>query len=401
MRAQGAGGGAPIDATFITQTPSGTLTNEQALSLLATGLLKSTTVTGVVSIAAQGTDYYAPGGTDVAIADGGTGASTAQAAIDALTAVAAATNEHVLTKDTGTGNAIWKAAAGGSSLPVADTQTIVMGSADNTKLLRFEVDGFTAGATRVMTPPNANATLAGLEVVQNFTANQGFGITPTSQVEIQTSLNSKVALIVRAAAGALVDIIQVYDDAGALGFSFDRFANFSVFNGFRSKAATADTNYVIDTDSSVLPGNVQIQSRSNASIPMAIIPRDTSQTANMAALLIRRRDGTTPAAGYGSHIRFDGRSSTTDDQNMGRLTYEWATATHASRAARGKLTAYDTAEREAIRWEASGTAPMLGFYASAAVAQQTVTGSRGANAALADLLTKLATLGLIVDGTSA
>ena len=52
-------------------------------------------------------------GTDVGIAYGGTGQSTAQLAINALTAVSGATNEHVLTKDTGTGNAIWKAAAGG------------------------------------------------------------------------------------------------------------------------------------------------------------------------------------------------------------------------------------------------------------------------------------------------
>ena len=50
-------------------------------------------------------------GSLLAVADGGTGASTAQAAIDALTAVAAATNEHVLTKDTVTGNAIFKASS--------------------------------------------------------------------------------------------------------------------------------------------------------------------------------------------------------------------------------------------------------------------------------------------------
>lgn len=71
-----AAAGAPLDATYITQTPNGTLTGEQALSGLATGLLKSTTGTGVLSIGVQGTDYYAPGGTDVAVADGGTGAST-------------------------------------------------------------------------------------------------------------------------------------------------------------------------------------------------------------------------------------------------------------------------------------------------------------------------------------
>lgn len=50
-----------LDATFITQTPSALLGNEQALSALATGLLKNTTGTGVLSIAAAGTDYQAAG----------------------------------------------------------------------------------------------------------------------------------------------------------------------------------------------------------------------------------------------------------------------------------------------------------------------------------------------------
>lgn len=51
--------------------------------------------------------------TAVGINKGGSGQTTQQAAIDALTAVAAGTNEYVLTKDTGTGNAIWKVAVGG------------------------------------------------------------------------------------------------------------------------------------------------------------------------------------------------------------------------------------------------------------------------------------------------
>lgn len=69
--------GAPTDATYIVQVPNGSLSNEQALSALATGILKNTTTTGVLSIATEGTDYYAPSGTDVAVADGGTGASSA------------------------------------------------------------------------------------------------------------------------------------------------------------------------------------------------------------------------------------------------------------------------------------------------------------------------------------
>lgn len=47
-----------------------------------TGLLKGTS--GVLSAATAGTDYYNPGGTDVAVADGGTGSSTASAARAAL-----------------------------------------------------------------------------------------------------------------------------------------------------------------------------------------------------------------------------------------------------------------------------------------------------------------------------
>jgi hypothetical protein len=48
------GGGAPTTATYITQTANGSLTNSQALSALATGILKSTTATGVLSIAVAG-----------------------------------------------------------------------------------------------------------------------------------------------------------------------------------------------------------------------------------------------------------------------------------------------------------------------------------------------------------
>ena len=53
------GGGAPTDATYIVQTANATLTNEQILADLATGLLKNTTTTGVLTIAVSNTDYAA------------------------------------------------------------------------------------------------------------------------------------------------------------------------------------------------------------------------------------------------------------------------------------------------------------------------------------------------------
>jgi hypothetical protein len=48
-----------------------------------------------------------------------------------------------------------------------------------------------------------------------------------------------------------------------------------------------------------------------------------------------------------------------------------------------------------------GAANKVGFYGAAAASRPTVTGSRGGNAALASLLSALATLGLITDGTTA
>jgi ligand-binding SRPBCC domain-containing protein len=56
----GGGGGSPDDATYITQTANATLTNEQVMGDLATGIVKNTTTTGVQSIAVPGTDYVAP-----------------------------------------------------------------------------------------------------------------------------------------------------------------------------------------------------------------------------------------------------------------------------------------------------------------------------------------------------
>jgi hypothetical protein len=49
----------------------------------------------------------------------------------------------------------------------------------------------------------------------------------------------------------------------------------------------------------------------------------------------------------------------------------------------------------------SGATPQIGFFGTTPAGQQTVTGSRGGNAALASLLTALATLGLIIDSSTA
>jgi len=64
-------------AKYVTVQAESSLSAEVSLGALTTGLLKHT-VSGAVSTpatAVAGTDYYNPGGTDVALIDGGTGAS--------------------------------------------------------------------------------------------------------------------------------------------------------------------------------------------------------------------------------------------------------------------------------------------------------------------------------------
>lgn len=55
----GGGGGAPTNATYITQTPNGTLTNEQALSLLSSGLMRVATTTGIVTAITDSAGVFA------------------------------------------------------------------------------------------------------------------------------------------------------------------------------------------------------------------------------------------------------------------------------------------------------------------------------------------------------
>lgn len=100
------------------------------------------------------------GGTDIPIVDGGTGQSTAQLAINALSAVAGGTNEYVLTKDTGTGNAIWKAVPGGAftsrcSVYRGSNQTVATGGERKVEFNSedYDIDGeYDAGTNHRFQP---------------------------------------------------------------------------------------------------------------------------------------------------------------------------------------------------------------------------------------------------------
>lgn len=128
---------------------------------------------------------------------------------------------------------------------------------------------------------------------------------------------------------------------------------------------------------------------------------DATTSALTTVQIIGHHSTGTPAAGFGSALQFQLDSSTTADRNAAEIDVSWATATDASRKGRMTLSAWDaTAAREGLRVETDGTQALLGMYGAAALAKQTVTGSKGANAALASLITALANLGLITDSTT-
>ena len=101
----------------------------------------------------------------------------------------------------------------------------------------------------------------------------------------------------------------------------------------------------------------------------------TSSIENIATFAVNANG--TPAAGFGVGFAALLESSTTVDQNAGRLTFAWSTATHASRAAVGKLTAYYTStEREAITWTADSASVTVSIAGNTrATGSVQVTGS--------------------------
>lgn len=112
--------------------------------------------------------------TDLSIAQGGTGQSTAQTAIDALTQVSGATDEYVLTKDTASGNALWKV-AGSGGLTWGDS---VSGNVPDGLTLTYTSTTtayYDKGALKINLPlnPSYSGRLAGIHVENEYNSNSG------------------------------------------------------------------------------------------------------------------------------------------------------------------------------------------------------------------------------------
>ncbi len=283
------------------------------------------TTLGLGTIATQAANSVAITGgsvtgiTDVAIADGGTGASTAQAAIDLLTAVSGATDEYVLTKDTATGNAVFKAAAGGGGGPstpgtTTDTALVVWDSTDGTSVAD---SGILLASDNLTFPNNKQITIPG--------------------------------------GGAEVRI----------GNGFHRFHHYGLELEDSGHVSWATGNGAGTQDLILSNGGVGL-------LAIESITAGTNGVQN--AMTVSQNTTGTVATGFGSGLVFQLETTPTENQDAASIAALWDDATHASRSGDLVLSAFEQGNaREGIRIRGGSTAE-LGFFTATPVAQPSGTG---------------------------
>lgn len=142
---------------------------------------------------------------------------------------------------------------------------------------------------------------------------------------------------------------------------------------FTNAGAGAGTNVTIRASGTIAASQfVAFQFAAVETARFDVASAAASSAAVVDNLILRRNPTSgTPAAGTGQQLRFTGMSSTTNNRDQLTLSTEWVVATEASQTTLAKFSIYDTAAREAMRMQASGSAAMIGFLGAAAVVRQT------------------------------
>lgn len=352
----------------------------------------------------------------------------------ALTAITAA-NAVPLSNGGGTA-AVWTALSGGGN-PVGSSRTIsttspLSGGGDlsaNRVLSVATVDNTTAGVAPITNAAAGQALISSATTVgwgtnfsaQNLTTTGGYiADSATGFVRLGLVAGSGSGVQSAAAAGNI---------RGARGSSSTGF-----LLALRNNGDTADINGMQwDSASNVLAvgqsgtgGNTTLQLNCITSVSIRRTGATVMATFNSTGLnVVGNRFSFDSAVVTDCEVNFLGASAATGlnltvraqpgTTTGGRATLIGGDATNASSTGgavlvqtgaggaggaggMGALSAGVTGSAvNRFRWNDTG----IGFYATAPVALQNITGSRGGNAALADLLTKLALTGLLTDGTTA
>lgn len=153
-------------------------------------------------------------------------------------------------------------------------------------------------------------------------------------------------------------------------------------------------------DTLIINPNVTGVSLSIASGAMVARKLDTNN-ANKSAIFDWQRDGGSPAANYGMMQRFRMANAAGTVMTAAALETYWDDPASTQQKVSQRLTLTDqAATREIWHAQADHAKALLGVLGAAPSGRITVTGSKGGNAALASLLTAMATFGWITDSTT-
>ncbi len=139
----------------------------------------------------------------------------------------------------------------GGTQAIQDTFTL-SDPADDTKRVRLDAVGITAGNTRVLTAPDADVTIAGLEAAQEFTKTQNFNattLTDAASIGWDASVNQVTSVTITAARtmaaptnmvdGAVYVITVIQDGTGGYAMSWNTVFKFA---GATAPVVTATAN---------------------------------------------------------------------------------------------------------------------------------------------------------------
>lgn len=315
------GGTAPADAPYLIKTAAADLPNAQVLGALSTGFMFVTTTTGAV------TSIGSTGSGSVVLDTSPT------LVTPTIASFANATHTH-------------QNAAGGGSL---DAAAIGSGTLDNARVNWAAPSALGSG-----TPAAVSATtITGAGLLSNTVTSAGATTVLARLINASSTASSAVELQFNPATVTTryASIQGINDGSNDVSLAFLTGLGASITEKAR---LVYDGRFGVGTGT---PLNFVEFSMS-----------DSATTTVVDMLVNTKNSSGTPAAGFGLGVLLRGKSSTTNAQNMARWRTYWNVATHASRAAYNVLSAYDTAERDVIGWGASGSAGLLGFYATKSVA---------------------------------
>ena len=135
--------------------------------------------------------------------------------------------------------------------PLADTFTLA-DPADLTKAVRIDAGNITTATTRVLTVPDADATIAGLSVAQEFSATQNFDattLTDAASISWDASANQVTSVTITASRamaaptnmvdGAVYVLTVIQDGTGGYAMSWNGVFKFA---GATAPVVTATAN---------------------------------------------------------------------------------------------------------------------------------------------------------------